>query len=164
MIANVSPCSSNFEDTFNTLKYANRTKDLKTNVKKNVDDVKVHVTEYEKIIQSLRNEIVQLKSDLIKKDMSQIKKPIKMFYEDKKHEEHFEATKTIIYDHFKYEYNLINQIISLDIQIQTFERTLMSKKEEFFSMSMKTEEFERKIVQDQIQQTLLNEKFILKKK
>ena len=43
MIANVSPCSSNFEDTFNTLKYANRTKDLKTNVKKNVDDVKVHV-------------------------------------------------------------------------------------------------------------------------
>ena len=53
MIANVSPCSSNFEDTFNTLKYANRTKDLKTNVKKNVEDVKVHVTEYEKIIKSL---------------------------------------------------------------------------------------------------------------
>ena len=70
MIANISPCSSNFEDTFNTLKYANRTKDLKTNVKKNVDDVKVHVTEYEKIIKSLRNDIVQLKTDIIKKDMN----------------------------------------------------------------------------------------------
>lgn len=70
MIANVSPCSSNFEDTFNTLKYANRTKDLKTNVKKNVDDVKVHVTEYEKIIKSLQADIVQLKSDMIKKEMS----------------------------------------------------------------------------------------------
>lgn len=108
MIANVSPCSSNFEDTFNTLKYANRTKDLKTNVKKNVEDVKVHVTEYEKIIKALQNDIVQLKSDMIKREMSQIKKPIKMFYEDKKHEEHFEATKAIIYDHFKYEFNLIN--------------------------------------------------------
>lgn len=30
MIANISPCESNFEDTVNTLKYANRTKDLKT--------------------------------------------------------------------------------------------------------------------------------------
>ena len=70
MIANVSPCSSNFEDTFNTLKYANRTKDLKTNVKKNVDDVKVHETEYKEIIKSLENDIVQLKSDIIKKDMN----------------------------------------------------------------------------------------------
>jgi len=69
-----------------------------------------------------------------------------MFYEDKKHDEHFEATKAIIYEHFKYEFNLINQIINLDVQIQTFERTLMSKKEEFFTTSRKTEEFERKIV------------------
>jgi len=35
MIANVSPCGSDYEDTQNTLKYANRTKDLKTNIQKN---------------------------------------------------------------------------------------------------------------------------------
>lgn len=35
MIANISPCESNFEDTANTLKYANRTKDLKTTLFQN---------------------------------------------------------------------------------------------------------------------------------
>ena len=36
MIANISPSSQNYEDTLNTLKYANRTKDLKTKIKKNI--------------------------------------------------------------------------------------------------------------------------------
>jgi kinesin family protein 18/19 len=35
MIANVGPCEMNYEDTSNTLKYANRTKDLKTTLKQN---------------------------------------------------------------------------------------------------------------------------------
>lgn len=36
MIANVSPCLSNIEDSHNTLKYASRTKDLKTFLTTNV--------------------------------------------------------------------------------------------------------------------------------
>ena len=36
MIANISPSGHNYEDTLNTLKYANRTKNLKTNMKRNV--------------------------------------------------------------------------------------------------------------------------------
>lgn len=36
MIANISPSGHNYEDTLNSLKYANRTKDLKTKIKKNV--------------------------------------------------------------------------------------------------------------------------------
>jgi kinesin family protein 18/19 len=36
MIANISPSGQNYEDTLNTLKYANRTKDLKTKIKKNM--------------------------------------------------------------------------------------------------------------------------------
>ena len=36
MIANVSPSSETFEDTFNTLKYADRAKKIKINLKKNV--------------------------------------------------------------------------------------------------------------------------------
>ena len=36
MIANISPSGQNYEDTLNTLKYANRTKNLKTKMKKNV--------------------------------------------------------------------------------------------------------------------------------
>jgi kinesin family protein 18/19 len=32
MIAHVSPCGSHYEDSLSTLKYANRTKDLKTKI------------------------------------------------------------------------------------------------------------------------------------
>jgi kinesin family protein 18/19 len=35
MIATISPSSSQNEETINTLKYANRTKDLKTKIAKN---------------------------------------------------------------------------------------------------------------------------------
>ena len=35
MIANISPCGHHFEDTLNTLKYASRTKDLKTKIIRN---------------------------------------------------------------------------------------------------------------------------------
>ena len=36
MIANVSPCHLNYDDTLNTLKYANRAKEIKTMVSANV--------------------------------------------------------------------------------------------------------------------------------
>jgi kinesin family protein 18/19 len=36
MIANISPTNGNLDDTLNTLKYANRTKDLSTDIKINV--------------------------------------------------------------------------------------------------------------------------------
>ena len=51
MIANISPTDGNQEDTINTLKYANRTKDLSTEVKINVvkqkPKVKDHIPEYQ---------------------------------------------------------------------------------------------------------------------
>lgn len=43
MIANVSPCSSHFDDTSNTLKYANRTKDLKTKIHKNDNKIQINM-------------------------------------------------------------------------------------------------------------------------
>ena len=43
MISNVSPAAYVFEDTHNTLKYANRAKNIKTNVVRNVLNVKNHV-------------------------------------------------------------------------------------------------------------------------
>ena len=44
MIANVSPSSMSFEDTYNTLNYANRAKNIKTTVVRNVVSVDFHVT------------------------------------------------------------------------------------------------------------------------
>ena len=45
MIANVGPSTLHFEESINTLKYANRAKNIKTTAKRNVVDVNYHITE-----------------------------------------------------------------------------------------------------------------------
>ena len=55
MIANIAPCGTNFEDTHNTLKYANRTKELKTYVSKNITEKQVNIEQIQ--IQKLESEI-----------------------------------------------------------------------------------------------------------
>jgi kinesin family protein 18/19 len=64
MIANVSPAVATFEDTYNTLKYANRAKNIKTHVQRNVLSVQYHISNYTNIINNLKAEIVDLKSQL----------------------------------------------------------------------------------------------------
>ena len=64
MIANIAPSSSNYEDTHNTLKYANRAKNIKTNVQRNVLNVEYHVSQYTDIINQLKLEIQGLKTKL----------------------------------------------------------------------------------------------------
>ena len=50
-----------FEDTYNTLKYADRAKKIKTKLKKNVLSVDFHVGQYAKIVEDLKSEISILK-------------------------------------------------------------------------------------------------------
>eukprot|EP00931_Biecheleriopsis_adriatica_P101901 TRINITY_DN76950_c0_g1_i1.p1 TRINITY_DN76950_c0_g1~~TRINITY_DN76950_c0_g1_i1.p1 ORF type:complete len:965 (+),score=229.25 TRINITY_DN76950_c0_g1_i1:204-3098(+) len=64
MIANVSPCHINYEDTHNTLKYANRAKNIKTKAVRNVVRVNYHVSKYNDIIKDLRGEIQELRAKL----------------------------------------------------------------------------------------------------
>ncbi len=66
MIANISPASSQFEETINTLKYANRAKNIKTKALTNKKLVSIHISEYKNIINDLRLEIEQLKMKLEK--------------------------------------------------------------------------------------------------
>eukprot|EP00727_Mastigamoeba_balamuthi_P013450 m51a1_g8728 putative kinesin-like protein kif19 (565) ;mRNA; r:4336-7037 len=64
MIACVSCASSCFEETLNTLKYADRAKSIKIKAEKNEKQVHYHVQEYEKLITELRDEISTLKTQL----------------------------------------------------------------------------------------------------
>lgn len=64
MIANISPSNQTFEETHNTLKYANRAKNIKTVVQRNVLTVEYHVSKYTQIISTLKTEITELKSQL----------------------------------------------------------------------------------------------------
>ena len=64
MIANVNPSEASFEETLNTLKYANRAKNIKTTVQRNVLNVNYHISEYVALINNLRGEIKLLKEQM----------------------------------------------------------------------------------------------------
>uniref|UniRef100_A0A6A7FXA6 Kinesin-like protein KIF18A n=1 Tax=Hirondellea gigas TaxID=1518452 RepID=A0A6A7FXA6_9CRUS len=64
MVAAVSAASTTFEDTFNTLRYSNRAKTIKTTLKKNQMSVENHVSQYVKIVEVLKEEILQTKAKL----------------------------------------------------------------------------------------------------
>ncbi|KAM9860980.1 kinesin-like protein KIF18A [Aulostomus maculatus] len=64
MIANVSPSSKSYDDTHNTLKYANRAKEIKSSLKSNVVSLDSHIGQYAVICERQRQEILQLKQKL----------------------------------------------------------------------------------------------------
>jgi kinesin family protein 18/19 len=54
MIANISPGVPSYEETYNTLIYANRAKNIKTVLNRNVLNAVNHISSYEEIIKNLR--------------------------------------------------------------------------------------------------------------
>ena len=64
MIACISPSHSAYEDTHNTLIYANRAKNIKTKVERNSLNVQYHISRYTSIINQLKQEITNLRSQL----------------------------------------------------------------------------------------------------
>uniref|UniRef100_UPI00398F54D5 kinesin-like protein KIF18B n=1 Tax=Pristiophorus japonicus TaxID=55135 RepID=UPI00398F54D5 len=64
MIATVSPSAMSYEDTYNTLKYANRAKDIKSSLKSNIVSLDCHISKYATICEELRREVTQLKDKL----------------------------------------------------------------------------------------------------
>ncbi|XP_013364088.1 PREDICTED: kinesin-like protein KIF19 isoform X2 [Chinchilla lanigera] len=64
MIAHISPASTAFEESRNTLTYAGRAKNIKTRVKQNLLNVSYHIAQYTSIIEDLRGEIQRLKGKI----------------------------------------------------------------------------------------------------
>uniref|UniRef100_A0A3Q3AJ80 Kinesin-like protein n=1 Tax=Kryptolebias marmoratus TaxID=37003 RepID=A0A3Q3AJ80_KRYMA len=64
MIAHISPASTAFEESRNTLTYADRAKSIRTRVKKNLINVSYHIAQYTNIISDLRCEIQRLKKKI----------------------------------------------------------------------------------------------------
>jgi kinesin family protein 18/19 len=67
MICNISPAVTAYEDTLNTLKYADRAKSIKTYTKKNIkmageNSTNQMMSEYADIINNLKKENLQLKT------------------------------------------------------------------------------------------------------
>lgn len=64
MIVTISPASSQFDETVNTLKYANRAKNITTKPIENKKLVEFHISEYKNIIRELKIEIDDLRLKL----------------------------------------------------------------------------------------------------
>ncbi|KAK5642649.1 hypothetical protein RI129_008816 [Pyrocoelia pectoralis] len=64
MIANISPSSHNYEDTYNTLKYAMRAKKIKSSMKKNVVNCESNLNHYIQLVDQLTKENGELKLKL----------------------------------------------------------------------------------------------------
>ena len=64
MVANVSCGGDQYAHTINTLKYADRAKEIKTHVVQNLQTVESHISEYQRLIDNLQGEVAQLKSRL----------------------------------------------------------------------------------------------------
>ncbi|XP_015274401.1 PREDICTED: kinesin-like protein KIF18A [Gekko japonicus] len=64
IIAAVSPSSLFYDDTYNTLKYANRAKDIKSSLKSNIVSLDSHISQYAKICEEQKKEITMLKEKL----------------------------------------------------------------------------------------------------
>ncbi|PVV00824.1 hypothetical protein BB560_004780 [Smittium megazygosporum] len=65
MITCISPASTYYEETLNTLKYASRAKNIKTTLNKNTVSSKVHVAQYTKKIQEQSLEIARLQKEIL---------------------------------------------------------------------------------------------------
>ncbi|OWM66152.1 hypothetical protein CDL15_Pgr013369 [Punica granatum] len=68
MVAAVSPADCQYHHTVNTLKYANRAKEIKTHIQKNIGTVDTHVSDYQRMIESLQVEVCCLKKELAEKE------------------------------------------------------------------------------------------------
>ncbi|XP_048871811.1 LOW QUALITY PROTEIN: kinesin-like protein KIF19 [Brienomyrus brachyistius] len=64
MIAHISPASMAFEESRNTLAYADRAKSIRTRVKRNLLNVSYHIAQYTSIISDLRSEIQRLRTKI----------------------------------------------------------------------------------------------------
>ena len=67
MIANISPSFSVIEETFSTLNFAKKIKNVKTNAQKNVE-TQPHIYKFDSIITSLRDQITNVKKEISKNE------------------------------------------------------------------------------------------------
>ncbi|XP_019410137.1 PREDICTED: kinesin-like protein KIF18B isoform X1 [Crocodylus porosus] len=64
MIAAITPCTLAYEDTYNTLKYASRAKEIKMSLKSNMLSLDCHFSNYAVICEQLKAEVAVLRAKL----------------------------------------------------------------------------------------------------
>ncbi|XP_022686279.1 kinesin-like protein KIF19 isoform X2 [Varroa jacobsoni] len=73
MVAHISPVPSAYEDSRNTLIYADRAQNITNKIRSNVVDVSTHVNQYQGIITELRAEITRLQDKIDQNETNNVK-------------------------------------------------------------------------------------------
>ncbi|XP_010943179.1 kinesin-like protein KIN-8B [Elaeis guineensis] len=82
MVATISPADDQYHHTVNTLKYADRAKEIKTHVHKNIGTVDTHVADYQRMIENLQVEVCHLRKELADKESQLTTKPAEKAADD----------------------------------------------------------------------------------
>ncbi|KAL8528890.1 hypothetical protein ACS0TY_006382 [Phlomoides rotata] len=82
MIATISPADNQYHHTLNTLKYADRAKEIKTHIQKNIGTINAHVSDYQKMIDNLQSEVSRLRNELAEKESQLNAKPAEKAVDD----------------------------------------------------------------------------------
>lgn len=120
MITCISPFVLYYDDTHNTLEYANRVKKIKTKIERNVVNVDYHVVKYKEIIGELRNEIKELKIMAGKRNQSEVASYVSG------HDEAVESFLKEIEEHFALEYKTKMRSFEIRKEIDSLYEDLVS--------------------------------------
>lgn len=119
MVVTISPASSQFEETLNTLKYANRAKNITTKPTENKKLVEFHIAEYKNIISDLRNEIDSLRLRLKVPNSSENNEMCDYCKgEREKEEETVDVIKRQLFDNFQERIQISRGLCELEAQNQ----------------------------------------------
>lgn len=138
MIVTVSPSSLQFEETVNTLKYANRAKNIKTKPIENKKLVELHIAEYKNIISDLRGEIDHLKNKLrIAKDQD-FNSDLVCICGSEKDEEQVKAIQEDLFENFQERIQLRRGLCELDAQNQLNVMEIKRGQKELMRLTLST--------------------------
>ena len=172
MIANISPSNATYEDTHNTLKYANRAKNIKTKLIKNVRTVQYHIAQYTQVITQLKQEVVNLRKQLaISKSTSGsmqriFKNCVELACSPQVLEEEVQKLLEEINEHHSEEGNVRKSLYKIRQKIETLSYLIMVRKSNYESLTKDDEsadELLKEISGNEIQlkQLIINEEVLL---
>nr|XP_033784319.1 kinesin-like protein KIF18A [Geotrypetes seraphini] len=129
MIAAVSSSSMSYDDTYNTLKYANRAKDIKSTVKSNVVSLDSHISQYVKICEQQKKEIIMLKEKLKAYEEQKAGVPENLSFLSSQEQSEIKRFQELLKSLFANREGIRKEILTLELQLKENElRTFYQKR------------------------------------
>jgi len=129
MIANISPSLLVIDDTYNTLNFAKKIKQLKINVQKNIGNKVIHIDKFDSVIESLKAQIINVKNELNNQEDNngiysedQIDVNISNEDSEKRWSDILQRYTQEISDHFKKEIDICKKINDIELKIMNINK------------------------------------------